>query len=354
MQEHLKNIGIGKIASLCGRNIAMDRNNNWDRSQKIYNLLTKGDGEKITDPVKFLQDSYQKEIFDEHIKPTVVVENGNPIATVKNNDALIFFNFRKDRARQITAAFIDPEFEGFERKKLENLFFVAMTEYKKDLQAEIAFPPEKVGLSLGKIISNNNLAQYRIAETEKFAHVTYFFNGGTEKTFPNEDRKIIPSKNVETFDLAPEMSANEITQKTLEALEKNQYSFVLMNYANPDMVGHTGNKEAAIKAVEYIDKCLSKLIPAVLSKNGCLLITADHGNVEEIADPITTEPITKHTTNPVPCWFITPDNHQQRTFTKNPNPSGLLSDIAPTILEILNIPKPPEMTGVSLLKEFTK
>jgi len=352
IQERIAELGVGKIASLCGRSIAMDRNNNWDRIKKAYNLLTIGEGEKATDPVKFLQDSYQKEIFDEHIKPTIIVENENPIATVKDNDSLIFFNFREDRARQITSAFVNPEFKNFERKKLENLVFVAMTQYEKELQAEVAFPPEKVNLSLGKVISDNGLAQYRVAETEKFAHVTYFFNGGAEESFLNEDREIIPSRKVETFDLAPEMSAQEITQKALGALEKNKYSFILMNYANPDMVGHTGNMGASIKAVEFIDKCLSELIPAVLSKNGCLLITADHGNVEEVADPMTAEVITKHTKNPVPCWFITPDNHQQRILSSNPEPSGLLSDIAPTILEILNIPKPAEMTGESLLKKF--
>jgi len=354
LEKKIKDIGLGKIATLCGRNFSMDRNNNWDRTLKAYNLLTKGEGEKITNPVEFLKKSYEKKVFDEYIEPTVVCENDTPITTIKDNDAIIFFNFREDRARQITATFVNPDFKGFERKKLENLFFVAMTQYEKGLQAEIAFPPDEVGLSLGGVLSANNLAQYRLAETEKFAHVTYFFNGGAEEPFPGEDREIVPSKVVETFDKAPEMSAEEITQKALNALEKNKYSFILINYANPDMVGHTGNEPATIKAVEKVDECLSRLIPAILAKNGCLLITADHGNAEELSNPATAEINTQHSTNPVPCWFVTPENHRLRQPDNNLQASGLLSDIAPTVLEILNIPKPPEMTGQSLISEFSK
>jgi len=354
LQKKIKEIGVGKIASLCGRNFAMDRNNNWDRILKAYNLLTKGEGEKITDPIEFLKKSYEKKVFDEYIEPTVVTENNVPVATIKDNDAIIFFNFREDRARQITATFINSDFQGFERKKLENLKFVAMTQYEKGLQADIAFPPDEVGLSLGGVLSANNLKQYRIAETEKFAHVTYFFNGGAEEPFPGEDREIIPSKVVDTFDKAPEMSAEEVTKKVSEALGKNIYSFFLINFANPDMVGHTGNEPATIKAVEKVDECLSRIIPSVLAKNGCLLITADHGNAEELSDPATAEINTQHSTNPVPCWFITPENHRLRQPDNNLQASGLLSDIAPTVLELLNIPKPPEMTGQSLLKEFEK
>jgi len=354
IQKKMKEAGIGKIASLCGRNFAMDRNNNWDRTLKAYKLLTRGEGEKIIDPEDFLKKSYEKKVYDEYIEPTVVVENDTPITTVKDNDALIFFNFREDRARQITSAFTNPEFNGFERKILENLEFVAMTQYEKGMKADIAFMPDVAGLSLGGVLSTNNLAQYRLAETEKFAHVTYFFNGGAEEPFTGEDRDIVPSKVVETFDEVPEMSADEITKKALEALAKNKYSFVLINYANPDMVGHTSNEPATIKAVEKVDECLSRLIPAVLTKNGCLLITADHGNAEELINTATGEKDTQHSTNPVPCWFITPDNHRLRQPDNNLEASGLLSDIAPTVLELLNIPKPPEMTGQSLLSEFAK
>ncbi len=354
LQKKMKDIGTGKIASLCGRNFAMDRNNNWDRTAKAYNLLTKGEGEKISDPIEFLKKSYEKKVFDEYIEPTVVVENDQPVATIKDNDAVIFFNFREDRARQISFAFTDPEFKGFERKPVANLVFVAMTQYEKSLKADIAFPPDEVGSSLGGVLSANNLAQYRIAETEKFAHVTYFFNSGAEEAFPGEDREIVPSKVADTFDKVPEMSADEITQKALTALTKNKYSFILMNYANPDMVGHTGNEPATIKAVEKVDECLSRLIPAVLAKNGCLLITADHGNAEELSDVATGERNTQHSTNPVPCWFIAPDNHRLRQPDKDLQASGILSDIAPTVLELLNIQKPPEMTGQSLLPEFAK
>ena len=352
LQKKLKEIGVGKIATLCGRNFAMDRNNNWDRTAKAYNMLINGEGEKVTDPIYFLKNSYKKKVFDEYIEPTVLTENGNPVATIKDSDAIIFFNFREDRARQITEAFVVQDFKNFERKKIENLVFVAMTQYEKGLPAEIAFPPDEVGSSLGGVLSINNLAQYRISETEKFAHVTYFFNGGAEEAFPQEDREIIPSKVVDTFDKVPEMSAKEITEKVLIALAKDKYSFILINYANPDMVGHTANEEATIKAVEFVDKCLSELIPAVLAKNGCLLITADHGNAEELADPATSEKNTQHSVNPVPCWFVAPDNHRLRQIDKNLVASGLLSDIAPTVLEILNIPKPPEMTGQSLLAEM--
>lgn len=354
LQKKLKEIGVGKIATLCGRNFAMDRNNNWDRTAKTYNMLTQGEGEKITDPIQFLQESYKKKVFDEYIEPTVITEDGAPLTTIKDNDAVIFFNFREDRARQISESFVMPEFNNFKRTNFKNLVFVAMTQYEKGLPADIAFPPDQVGSSLGGVLSANNLAQYRIAETEKFAHVTYFFNGGAEEAFPLEDREIVPSKVVDTFDKVPEMSAEEITQKTLEALSKDKYSFILMNYANPDMVGHTGNEPATIKAVEKVDECLSRLIPAVLSKNGCLLITADHGNAEELTDVATGERNTQHSINPVPLWFITPDNHRLRQTDKELSASGLLSDIAPTVLELFNIPKPAEMTGESLIKEFEK
>jgi len=349
LQKKMAGYGIGKIATIGGRYFGMDRNNNWDRIRKAYDAMTKGEGIKITDPVKYLQDSYKKDIFDEYIEPAVIVDNDKPLATIRDNDSVIFFNFREDRARQITRAFVLPGFMKFKKSELKNLDFVTMTQYEEGVPASVAFQPIKVTNCLGKIISQKKGAQLRIAETEKFAHVTYFFNGGQEEPFPKEDRIIIPSKNVASFDLAPEMSAMEITDTVIDALSKEKYDFILMNYANADIVGHTGNEKATIKAVEAIDKCLGKLIPAVLLKKGCLLITADHGNAEEIKSSLTGEINTEHSTNPVPIWFITNDNHAERNKNKSKDPQGLLSDIAPTILELLELEKSEEMTGESLL-----
>lgn len=352
VQKRLKTYNIGKIASLCGRYFAMDRNNNWDRTEKAYALITKGAGDKIDDPDKYLNESYKKKIFDEYLNPAAVTENGQPAAVVKNGDSVIFFNFREDRARQLTKAFVLPGFAKFKREALKNLYFVTMTRYEEGLPASVAFPPVGIKNSLSTVISKNNLKQLRIAETEKFAHVTYFFNGGKEDAFPGEDRVIVPSKATDSFAKIPEMSAGEITEKTLDALNKDEYAFILINYANADIVGHTGDEKATIKAVEFIDQKLDELIKAVLSKNGCLLITADHGNAEELKNHMTGEKNTEHSTNPVPIWFITGENHRKTPLDaakKNLEAVGLLSDVAPTILELLDIKKPPEMTGESLL-----
>lgn len=352
LQERMDNIGTGKIASLIGRFFAMDRNNNWDRIEKAYNLMVTGIGEKIEDPVKYLKDSYKKEIFDEYIEPAVVVENGEPIGKIQNKDSVIFFNFREDRARQITKAFVLPGFMKFKREPfLKNLEFATMVEYEEDLPVHVAFEPNVITDCLGKALSQHKINQMRIAETEKFAHVTYFFNGGQEEAFPREDRVIVPSlTNVKSYDKAPQMSAEEITKKAISALEKNKYDFILMNYANPDIVGHTGDEKATIKAVEITDACLSKLIPEVIKRNGCLLITSDHGNAEEVRSAHTGEMDTEHSVNPVPLWFIAPDNHSEKPNKKERVESdGLLSDIAPTVLDILGIKKPDEMTGESLL-----
>jgi 2,3-bisphosphoglycerate-independent phosphoglycerate mutase len=331
----------------------MDRNNNWDRIQLAYDAMAKGAGEKIENPMEYLKQSYKKDIFDEYIVPAVVTKDGKPVATISDNDALIFFNFREDRARQITKAFIIPDFDGFERKKLSNLHFVSMVQYESGLPvSDIAFPIIEVNTCLGKILSGQKLTQLRIAETEKFAHVTYFFNGGNEEPFPLEDRVIIPSKDVARFDEAPEMRAQELTDKVCEFVEAQKYDFIVLNYANPDMIGHTGNEQAAIIAVEAVDKCLEKLIRTILSKNGCLLITADHGNVEEMISPKTGEKNTEHSANPVPLWFVTAENHSSKKKAESEEEievSGLLSDIAPTILELFGIKKSKEMTGESLL-----
>ncbi|MCX6763155.1 MAG: 2,3-bisphosphoglycerate-independent phosphoglycerate mutase [Candidatus Moranbacteria bacterium] len=353
LQEKLKEIGLGKIATLGGRNFGMDRNNNWDRIAKAYNAIAKGEGLKITDPIKYLEECYKKEQSDEYIEPAVIIEVSSPVAVVQENDAVIFFNFREDRAREITKAFVLPDFKDFPREPIKNLCFVTFTQYEEGLPVEVAFAPEKVKKCLGSVLAENNLKQLRISETEKFAHVTYFFNGGNEDPFPGEDRIIVPSVTTDTFDKVPEMSAAKITDKVIDSLKNKDYAFILINYANADMVGHTGNEKATIKAIEALDNNLTRLIPEVLLKGGCLLVTSDHGNAEEVLNSLTGEINTQHSTNPVPLWLITPENHGKRNLNPDAEPKGLLSDIAPTILELLNLPKPPEMTGESLL-DFLK
>lgn len=352
LNNHIKSIGIGKIASISGRNWGMDRNNNWDRVEKAYRLITEGKGIEATDPIQCLQDSYAKEITDEYIEPSVIMEDGKPVATVKDGDAVIFFNFREDRARELTKAFVLPGFEGFKRDLLK-INFVTLVEYEKDLPVEIAFPPVTLEGGLGQVLSENKLKQLRIAETEKYAHVTYFFNGGKEDPWPGEDRVLIPSPAVSKFDEAPEMSAALLTEKILASIEEEKYDFILVNYANADMVGHTANEQACITAVQTVDKCLSMLIPAVLKKGGCLFITADHGNVEEIKNYHTGQINTEHSSNPVPLWFVASDNHREKKseeiVRQQSEVGGLLSDIAPTVLDLLNIQKPEDMNGESLL-----
>jgi 2,3-bisphosphoglycerate-independent phosphoglycerate mutase len=347
LQAKIKQLGIGKLATVSGRYFAMDRNNNWDRVEKAYNIMTKGEGKKIDDPVAYLKKSYEEKVFDEYIEPAYVEENGEFPGKIKDGDSVIFFNFREDRARQITKAFVLPGFEKFKRELLKNLDFVTMVQYEENLPVNIAFPPVKTEECLGKVISQNNLCQLRISETEKFAHVTYFFNVGNEEPYPREDRIIINSSP----EIVPEMKADEITEKVLEALGKNRYAFILINYANADIVAHTGNEEATVKALEKIDECLSKLIPAVLEKNGCLLITADHGNAEEMINIHTGEIDTEHSINPVPLWFITSENHKERKKMSDEEikVEGFLSDISPTVLDLMEIPKSQEMTGESLL-----
>lgn len=353
IQEKLAGMEIGKIASVCGRNWAMDRNNNWDRTEKAYQMLTEGIGEKISNPIDYLEKSYKQNLSDEYIEPGVVFENDAPIGTINDGDSVIFFNFREDRARQLTKAFVVPEFKKIKKEKDLKVDFTTMTEYEKDLPVSIVFPSEKIMNGLGEILSAHGKKQLRIAETEKYAHVTYFFNGGKEEPWPGEDRVLVPSPSVSKYDEEPEMSAAKVTQKAIESIELNKYDFVLMNYANADMIGHTGNMKAAIKAVESIDKSLSILIPKVLESGGCLLITADHGNVEEMKDPYSGQPVTEHSTNPVPLWFVAGDNHRERSeneiLKSQTGIHGLLSDIAPTILELMELKEPEEMNGESLL-----
>ncbi|MGK2849088.1 MAG: 2,3-bisphosphoglycerate-independent phosphoglycerate mutase [Minisyncoccota bacterium] len=349
-------IGIGKIASLSGRNFSMDRNNNWDRIEKSYRMLTEGVGNTAEDPLLVLEQSYASGVTDEYIEPTVLLENDSPVALIKNQDSVIFFNFREDRAREMTKAFVIPNFDGFVRIPL-NIYFTTFTEYEANLPVHVAFPPSDINNSLGEVLSKANKKQLRITETEKYAHVTYFFNGGKEKPFPGEDRILIPSPTTSHFDEVPEMSSPQITDSLIASLETNEYDFILVNYANPDMVAHTGNEPASIKAVEATDKSLSILIPAVLKVGGALIITSDHGNAEELKKTETGEIDTEHSANPVPLWYITPTNHHEKTpakMTQEQNEvNGLLSDVAPTILDILNIPKPPEMNGTSLISTLS-
>lgn len=352
LERTIRLLGIGKVASLGGRNFAMDRNNNWDRIEKAYWMLTKGTEKTASDPNIVFEQAYAQNISDEYIEPINITEGGKPLALIEEGDSVIFFNFREDRARELTQAFVLPTFDGFERTKL-NISFVTLTEYERGLPVQVAFPLEEVKHCLGEELSLHNLKQLRIAETEKYAHVTYFFNGGNEKAFPGEERLLVPSPAVSHFDEIPEMSSPKITETLLGALKENIYDFILVNYANPDMVAHTGNEEASIKAVEATDKSLSILIPAILKAGGVILMTADHGNVEELKRVSTGEVDTEHSTNPVPLWYITPDNHREKSaeimMREQSEVNGLLSDVAPTVLDIMGLKKPKEMNGTSLL-----
>ena len=342
LEEKMREKGIGKIATISGRFYSMDRDKRWERVKKGYDALVNGIGEKSTSAITAIQRSYEKEVFDEFIEPIVITNGENPIATIGDNDSIIFFNYRPDRAREITRALVDNQFDGFETKKLNNLYYVCMTNYDETMpNVHIAFKKDELVNTFGEYISNNGLTQLRIAETEKYAHVTFFFNGGEEKQYIGEDRILVPSPKVETYDMKPEMSAYEVTDKVIEAIDSKKYDCIILNYANPDMVGHTGNLEAAVKAIETIDECVGKVIECVEKQNGVLIITADHGNAEQMIDYKTGEPHTAHTTNPVPLILVGMQNIKLK--------QGKLADLAPTMLDIMNIEKPEEMTGESLI-----
>ncbi|MGC9049103.1 MAG: 2,3-bisphosphoglycerate-independent phosphoglycerate mutase [Patescibacteria group bacterium] len=356
LEDKIQQIGVGKIATLSGRYWTMDRDNHWERTEKAYLAMTEGGAEKyFQQPLKAIAESYEKKIYDEEFIPTVITDkNDKPLATISDNDAVIFFNFRPDRARQITKAFVLPEFKNFQRlRQLQNLFFVTMTEYEVGLPVEIAFPPEKIENPLAKIISDNNLKQFHIAETEKYAHVTFFFNGGTEKAFPGEDRVLIPSPRVSSYDQKPEMSAPEVAAKTIEAINSQRYDFIIINFANPDMVGHTGNLEAAKKTVEIVDELLGRILLSVLKVKGAAIVTADHGNIEEMINLRTGEIDKEHSTNPVPFIIVGKDFELKQPLAEVPDlssfsPAGVLADVAPTILKMMGLPKPAEMIGTAL------
>lgn len=356
LQNRIKELRIGKIASLAGRYYAMDRDNRWERVEKAYRAIVEGESEQKTeDPVRAIRNSYQNNVFDEEFNPTVITEQGKPVAKVEENDAIIFFNFRPDRARQLTKALILPGFEKFNRpRELKGLFFVSMTEYEKDLPVgAIAFPPEKISKSLAKVISDRGMRQLHIAETEKYPHVTFFFNGGKETAFPGEERVLIPSPHVSSYDQKPAMAAKEIRERIVQELLGEKYQLLVVNFANADMVGHTGNLKATVKAVEVIDQCLKEIIEVALDKQGVVVITADHGNAEEVMNTQTGQIIKEHSNNPVPFILIGKDwEGQSNVSTRDLSvlrPVGILADVAPTILKIMGIDQPVEMTGRSLI-----
>ena len=342
LENKMEEKGVGKIASITGRFYSMDRDKRWERVSKAYDALVNGVGEKESSASIAIEKSYQKEVFDEFVVPTLICNNGEPIATISENDSVIFFNFRPDRAREITRSLVDKEFNGFERKYFP-LYYVCFTNYDETIKnVHIAFKKDEIKNTFGEIISKKGMTQLRIAETEKYAHVTFFFNGGEEKQYPGEDRILIPSPKVETYDLKPEMSAIEVTDNVVQAINSKKYDSIILNYANPDMVGHTGNLDAAIKALETIDECVGRVVEAVENNGGVLLITADHGNSEQMIDYTTGEPHTAHTTNVVPLVLVGKDAKLKE---------GRLADLTPTMLDIMGIEKPKEMTGESLLEK---
>ncbi|MCI5759535.1 MAG: 2,3-bisphosphoglycerate-independent phosphoglycerate mutase [Eubacterium sp.] len=346
LMDRMREIGVGRIGVISGRYYAMDRDTNWDRVEKAYDALTKGEGvDGGTDPLRAMQASYDKEITDEFVIPTVMKnEDGTPVATVKEGDSVIFFNFRPDRARELTRAFCDPDFKGFERKRIENLTFVCFKDYDETIPNKyIAFKNEKLTNTFGEWLAKKGMKQARIAETEKYAHVTFFFNGGVEEPNEGEDRFLIPSPKVATYDLQPEMSAPKVCDKLCEAIRSQKYDVIIINFANPDMVGHTGVEAAAIKAIEAVDECVGRAVEALKEVDGQMFITADHGNAELMVDPATGEPWTAHTTNPVPFLLVNCDP----AYTLREG--GALCDIVPTLIELMGMEKPAEMTGKSLL-----
>ena len=345
VEKKMQELGVGEIATISGRYYAMDRDKNYDRVEKAYRAMVDGTGEKASSVEEAIDASYAKKVYDEFVLPTVIEKDG-AVHTVSDGDAMIFFNFRPDRAREICHAFCDDDFSFFERGARKNIFFVCFTDYDPTIpNKHVAFEKEEIHNTLGEVVSNLGKNQLRIAETEKYAHVTFFFNGGKEEPYENEDRILVPSpKEVPTYDLKPEMSCYTVTEKLTEAIRSGKYDLVVANFANPDMVGHTGVLPAAIKAIEVVDECMGKVVDAVESMHGNLFILADHGNADIMIDEKTGEPYTAHTTNPVPFILVSEEKHKLRE-------GGCLADVAPTLLELMGIPQPKEMTGKSLLEK---
>lgn len=347
IQDYIDRIGVGRIVTVSGRYYAMDRDKRWNRIHNAYEVMTKDVRSSNISALEVLQASYAEGVTDEFIVPVRIAPGA-----VETGDGVIFFNFRPDRARQLTQAFVKPDFDGFERNLIKPLSFVTFTQYEQDLSVDVAFKPQNLNNILGEVISQHGLKQFRTAETEKYAHVTYFFNGGLEEPFEGEDRELVNSPMVATYDKAPTMSADAVTDVVLAAIKKGIYSLVVVNYANPDMVGHTGNMEATIQALEAVDKCLGRLLEGISKAGGTAIITADHGNAEYMLDE-TGNPWTAHTTNPVPLILVEGEKAKIPGHGTNValRSDGKLADIAPTILEILQIPKPEEMNGTSLFKQ---
>ena len=346
VENYMKEVGVGKFASVSGRYYAMDRDKRWERIQLAYEAIVDGKGETATSAKEAIEKAYADGKTDEFVMPTVIVENDKPVGLIKENDSIIFGNFRPDRARQITRALVCDEFVGFERPCMKT-YFVCLTTYDITIKnVHVAFKPQSLVNTLGEYLAKNGKTQLRAAETEKYAHVTFFFNGGVEEPNKGEDRLLVPSPKVATYDIQPEMSADELTDKMLKAIDEDKYDFIVLNYANPDMVGHTGVIEAAVKAVEEVDKCVGKVTDKILEKGGVALITADHGNAELMQDPETKTTVTAHSTNPVP-FMVVGENLKSAKLRKD----GRLSDIAPTVLDIMELEKPEEMTGTSIIEK---
>lgn len=342
-EEKLAEIGVGKLATISGRYYAMDRDRRWDRVKKAYDAVVYGVGNTYTNPLDCIQASYNEEVYDEFVIPSVIVnENGEPVGTINDGDSIIFYNFRPDRAIQLTTTFTDPNFAEFDRgeKAPENTYFVTMTNYNDDIKAAVAFGPTDLVNTVGEVIANSGMKQLRIAETEKYPHVTYFMSGGRHEEFSGETRILIDSPKVATYDLKPEMSAYEVTDALLKELEDGKHNAIILNFANPDMVGHSGKLEPTVKAIEAVDECLGKVVDKIIELGGTAIITADHGNSDEVVT-LEGKPMTAHTTNPVPV-IVTKNGCTLRD-------GGILSDLAPTLLDLLGIEKPEEMTGDSLI-----
>lgn len=342
LTESLARIGCGRIASIGGRYFAMDRDRRWERVEKAYLALVHGVGHRAPDPVTAMEASYRANITDEFVVPVVIEEKGQPVATIGEGDGVIAFNFRADRMRQLTHAFTDRQFDGFQRKEL-NLHYASFTQYEKGFAFPVAFPPIIPERVLAEVLAARQLPQLHVAETEKYAHVTFFFNGGREEPFPGEQRILLPSPKVKTYDLKPEMSAFEVGDALTEHLPTQRFPFILVNFANCDMVGHTGSLPAAIKAVQALDCVLSKVVPVAYQAGYTCILTADHGNAEQMVDEATGEPFTEHTVNPVPFCLL---SREKVTLVDQ----GRLCDVAPTVLQLLGLEPPPDMTGRSLLK----
>ena len=344
LYEKMQELGVGQIASVMGRYYAMDRDNRWDRVEKAYRAIAFGEGIQAECPYDAVKASYEQEVYDEFVVPTVIMRDGKPTATVNDGDSIIFFNFRPDRAREITRAFCADEFDGFDRGERKKVTYICFTEYDVTIpNKEVAFNKVEIRNTFGEFLASKGLKQARIAETEKYAHVTFFFNGGVEAPNPGEDRILVNSPKVATYDLKPEMSAYEVCDKLVEAIKSDKYDVIIINFANPDMVGHTGVESAAIKAVEAVDTCVGRAVEALKEVDGQMILCADHGNCEQLVDYTTGVPFTAHTTNPVPFILI---NYDPAYTLKD---GGCLADLAPTLIDMMGLEKPAEMTGHSLL-----